>query len=440
MANNELVIGEPRLGWFIDGDPETDDIAVMLQDTGTVIQLTVPLKGMFARDDPYGRWWSAGIEYGDDPDRTRYSYKPPRVLLLHDNNGPVALVGCRSRGSAMGFNSGQGQIVANYAVFGASNLKYEAINGLRPEIPAMASWTRLSSMDVKVTHNEKSRVQSVQMTLRSAPSISLARLLNLSMSSSWRTERSSGSFLAYEGVKIDSTISTPRSWDEHLQVHGAVLDLVSISAWKPFGYSNIEVHRSDDAHSDGGERWLPVATHRLPKHVPWSSDPQFLFPWSEIGPRGVKRWLKLRKSYGQAIGPLLSILRSDDPWSHASVVQSGIALESLGYLIDVNKNGGAHLNSRKQMNFKPGLQVILDDMKVTPLAHRDDWIARADDSYMGTKHPDRAEPDSLVALNTLRENLLVLRFWIALQVGASVKSLSEGLRADPLSHAFVTAD
>ncbi|MDR7085104.1 hypothetical protein J2X01_004424 [Arthrobacter ginsengisoli] len=94
------------------------------------------------------------------------------------------------------------------------------------------------------------------------------------------------------------------------------------------------------------------------------------------------------------------------------MAQGGIALEALGYLIDIEKNGGANLNNRKQMNFKPGLRVILGDMKVKPFSDVEGWIDRADEAYMGAKHPDRPEPDFLVQINTLRENLLVLRFWI----------------------------
>jgi hypothetical protein len=441
MAKNELVVGEPRLGWFVDGNPDTEQIAVMLQDTGSAIELTIPLKGMFADEDPYGRWWSSGTQFMDDLDRTKHSYGPPRVLVMHDNSGPVVLVGCRSAGSTMSFRVGQGRIVANFAVLGGQTLAYEKIHGLRTEIPALAAWTRLSSMEVKVTTNDKRRVQAVQMTLADAPEVQLTRALNLKMKSSWRTENPRGRFLAYEGVKLETIATKPRTWDEHLNLHGAVLELISLAAWRSFGFASVEVNRADDptrdlAQESMGEKWSDVATHRLPKHEEWTKDPQFLFPYAEIGPGGIAKWLKLRKDYGQAVGPLLGILRADDRWSHASVVQSGISLEALGYLIDVNKNGSTHLNSRKQMNFKPGLQVILDDMAVKPFADTADWIGRADNAYMGAKHPDRPEQDSLVMLNTLRQNILVLRYWIAQQLGATETSLNDRIRTDPLAHEF----
>lgn len=76
MTKNELIVGEPRLGWFIDGNEDTDSISVMLRDTGTTIELSVPLQGMFGPNDPYDRWWSQGAVFDDDPDRSKHTYNP----------------------------------------------------------------------------------------------------------------------------------------------------------------------------------------------------------------------------------------------------------------------------------------------------------------------------------------------------------------------------
>ena len=92
------------------------------------------------------------------------------------------------------------------------------------------------------------------------------------------------------------------------------------------------------------------------------------------------------------------------------------------------------------MTFRTGLQVILDDMDVKPFEDSEGWIDRAHSAYMGLKHPDRPEPDSLVMLNTLRENLLLVRFWVALQLGVKPKSLVEGVLSDPLTNEFVLAE
>lgn len=85
-------------------------------------------------------------------------------------------------------------------------------------------------MTVDMKASAENRVQSVQMTLTNAEPIKLARSMNLMMRSSWRTEMPTGGFLAYEGVELETSVSKARSWDEHLQLHGAILDLVSIAA------------------------------------------------------------------------------------------------------------------------------------------------------------------------------------------------------------------
>ena len=91
------------------------------------------------------------------------------------------------------------------------------------------------------------------------------------------------------------------------------------------------------------------------------------------------------------------------------------------------------------MNFKVGLRVILDDMVTKPFSDTAGWIDRANAAYMGAKHPDRAEPDSLDMLNALRENLLVLRFWIALQLGSKPETLDDRVRTEPHFQEFVAA-
>lgn len=207
MAANDLEVGEPRLGWFIDGHPDTAEVAVMLRDTGTAIELKIPLKGISAKDDPYERWWSFGVHFGDDPERTKHSYGPPRVLLLHDTKGPVVLLGCRATGSAPNLNAGEGTIVANFAVLGGSSLNYEKINGLRTEVPALAEWTELNNDELVVEQCD----QSVQMTLSNAEPVSLARPMNLSMRSTWRIQESLGGLFVYQGVKVETSVREVRS-------------------------------------------------------------------------------------------------------------------------------------------------------------------------------------------------------------------------------------
>lgn len=462
MADNELIVGEPRLGWLIDGNPETPEAAVMLQDTGSVIELRIPLQGMLREDGPYARWWSSFTIHADDPEQTKYSYTPPRVMLFHDDCGVVALVGCRASGAHRALNAGYGVVVANYAVLGGRSSKYDKINGMRSDIPAMAAWTGITSMSVKPNNDAKGLLETVQVELKRLAPVSVSRTLNLAIHPLWEATQPRTAFSARERVMLETKVKDARSWEEHLMVHGAVWDLVSIAAWRPFSVARLEVCRSDDLGGNSRgitERWSQVATHRLPQY---SDDDRrslsFLFWYDNIGPRGVNRWLRLRKTYAAALDPFLSILRSDEPWSDANVVQIGIVLEKLGYLIDTNKNDGAHLNGQDQLSFMKALQVILDDMPVTPFVYddiatdrmpdnessadntSDAWKANIRAAYMGLKHADCELPDSLDLINALRKNILVVRFWVAHQLGVHENVLKEGRKYDPLSKPFIGID
>jgi hypothetical protein len=129
--DNELVPGEPRLGWvYLNGGSDARKVAAMLRDTGSSIELTLPLDEATRRDLPYSRWWSDGIMHMDDPDRTKHSYAPPRVLIFQDSFGEVALVGCRATSYQSNFAAGHGLVVSNFAVLGGRHFAYEEINGI----------------------------------------------------------------------------------------------------------------------------------------------------------------------------------------------------------------------------------------------------------------------------------------------------------------------
>lgn len=462
MADNELIVGEPRLGWLIDGNPKTPKAAVMLRDTGSVVELRIPLQGMLREDGPYARWWSSLTMHADDPEQTKYSYTPPRVMLFHDDRGVVVLVGCRASGARQTLDAGYGVIVANYAVLGGRSPKYDKINGMRSDIPAMAAWTGITSMVVKPNNDTEGLLESVQVELKRLAPIPVSRTLNLAIHPLWEARLPRTAFSARERIMLGTMVKDARSWEDHLMVHGAVWDLVSIAAWRPFTVARLEVCRGDDlVRTSRGttERWSQVVTHRLPQYSDDKSrKPSFLFWYDNIGARGVKRWLRLREAYTDALDPFLSVLRSDEPWSDANVVQIGIVLEKLGYLIDIKKNEGAHLNGQDQLSFMKALQVILDDMPVTPFVDDDTatddmpddessagntsdaWKANIRAAYMGLKHADRTLPDSLDLINALRKSILVVRFWIANQLGVHQNVLEDGRKSDPLSKRFIGID
>lgn len=441
MENNRLRVGEPRLCRLIDGDPETSGAVVMLRDTGNAIEATFPIAGMVDSGGSYDRWWSRGVTYGDDPD---YSYSPPSVMLLYDDNGSVVLIGCRATEWERTLNAGRGVIVADFAVIGGESLDYGKINGMRTASPAYSQWMGGSSISVNRDVDQSDRLQSLTLSLKRVEDFQVSQRFSLSARWDWRVMPVLGGYDVRESLVFQTVVEDPREWSAHLNLHLAVLDLISIAAWKNCAFSEIYVNRRDDpekalAGNILGVRWAEVMSRVLPGDDVSDCGKNFLFTYNDASSGVIDIWFQLKMDYGRALDYLLRILRSGHTWSPQSAVISSIALEQLGYLIEDHDNSRSHLDNRGQLHFKDALGVILDDMEAIPIGCDDveGWKERCRNVYMGAKHADREEADHLTMLNTLRENLLVLRYWIAQRLGVSGDVLERNLARDPLKSGFV---
>lgn len=104
-----------RIGFLADGDPNTDLMTAVYEFDASGVRLQVPF---LSRDDIRSRWWSQGVAFGDDPDRSRFSYSPPSELNYFDHKGSVALLGCASGAWSSDILNGvgTGTIRARYSV------------------------------------------------------------------------------------------------------------------------------------------------------------------------------------------------------------------------------------------------------------------------------------------------------------------------------------
>lgn len=431
--NNQLLQGRPRVGWLFDGDKDTPHQAVMLEDRGDRVTLSIPLQGFHA--GPYGRWFSAGVRFDDDPDLSKHLYSPPRTLMFQDTDGPVVLLGCRFdkwRSSGVGV----GQIVPTWIVFGARHLRYGCINGMRSEIPGFSAWVGATSRKIAPITDADARVRRLEIALDAPAPTRLAPRLNLTMVPSWRTSYANNrrTFSVHDIVWLETRVKRPITVEDHINLHGAIRDLVALSAWENFGFAATHVNRDDDPVQlldKESARWCPARSYLLTPHDDWSEQPRFLFTFNDIGLTGIRRWLRLRKQFSAPIGALIALLDSPGTYVESRILQAGAALEHLGYQLAVE----AGLNPKSQVNFNSAVDHVLNDTKVDPLSDLADWKKRVNACYMGTKHPDRPKQDLLTLAQTHAQTLLVLRAWVAGRLGAPADKLEVRL-ANEQAHSF----
>ncbi len=440
MDDNLLTVGTPRVGWFVDGVSESPESAAMLEDTGKGIVLTLPLKGIADKGEPYSRWFEWGHATANSSSSSKNNYAPPDITAFYDKDGPVVLIGCRSQGFSRNLRAGVGRIVANFAVLGGRRLNYSKIHGLRSELPALGAWSGITSIQTEPTLYESGRVKGLSVNLNPTPETHLSRSLNLKLRPTWRTSTGDdvGMISAHDVLQLETSAVRARGWEEHLTLHEAVRELLVLSSWSTLGFSRLYVSRNDDPKLNPRDnspldRWSRVATHRVRIHQPWNRPPRFLFEFGDIGPQGVGRWLKLRSQLGRVFQPLIGLRDEPNTYGETDMLMVGISLEALGFYL-AQKHG---MQTGKQLRFSGAVQYVLDDMSYIPLDDPEDWASRTRRIYTAIKHADNPYPDSLDLLNTARECILVIRVWLAQQLGCPSRVLKQRVSTDPLADAYV---
>ena len=436
---NELVANSPRLGWYVDGLPDevTAPTATMLNDDGSRITLTIPWRSEGGPERQFERWFGGQmIHWGDDPERTRYSYELPTELGFQDADGPVALVGCQAGGYRSNFggtNAAQGIVYVQFAVLGATSLVWDRINGLRTYLPELGDWMGLTSLAQRETRGDDGRLRQFELTLDAMPEIQLARRLNVRAVPTWRVEPYRfGPHQLYDESYLQTSATRPRSWEEHFEVHQSVRELLDVAAWQAFGNREITANRSDDPiRAMSGdvldERWCDVRTYTVRRARESSARPNYLFRFSDIGSSGYRRWLAPRSKFARGVDPILSLLNLEKALRSNLVTQTSLGLEAIAYELALESG----MSERKAGNLRFKDRMSLIHSKLAAPTVSKEWPARAADTYNGIKHADRPLPDQLSMRAVAEENTLVFRTWIASRIGVGKQVLQRNLQYDP---------
>jgi hypothetical protein len=432
-----LNIGQSRVGWMVDGLADTPLVAVKLERTDRQVEVTIPLGDEFS--DVYQYWFSTGIMYADDPDRSKRRYEPPDTISFYDAHGPVGLVGSRVSGSKRtwgGPGVGEGRLTFDYTILGASSgPAFESINGLRSEVEGLGTWIGLRSLSAEQKLNKAGRLDSVNLRLQSSPAVRVGRRLNAEFQSNWRYGPGPGpdQTTITERMHIHTQMRAAVAWEEHLAVHFPLRDLLRVAAWRRLQFVSHEAMSVTDPLRtlDGvahGDQWLPVITYGtgISTETPAKlSAFDFLFSF------GVGRWIDLSNKFERGLTPLVSLLDLKGASLEAHLAQVGIGFETLGY--DLIIASGV---SKTQADKKPWEDRVRAVTSVTASVlpfSEDDFVALLRRNYRAVKHADNPRPDVQEMHLAYRQSIQVFRAWVALRLGVPTKRLKVALDQDKVT-------
>ncbi|WP_156458804.1 HEPN domain-containing protein [Microbacterium sp. Leaf179] len=415
---------QSRIGFLMDGIADTDLMSAVYEHDALGVRVRVPYH--VSADDVRSRWWSPGIMFADDPDRSKYSYDPPSELDYYDSEGAVGLVGCRGVPAKQRFSGGKpavgvGIIRASYAVEGAGLAEnYVKLNGLRSDIDGLAYWLGYSALTSTFSFKKDGTGGSMTTTAEPVDDMKLGRSLNLRAVARASSSGQQTPEVTYRSeVFLQTFTKTSTSWDDHLTIHFGVRNLLRIAAWKPLSFQSHAAASTKEAFvlkEVEQQPWYPVRTARTSiSEAIWAARDRFLFTYADIGRVGVGRWLKLASRYARGIDPLIHLLDLEGATIDAHVMQLGVALEAVGYqaLIDAGQTPAV----ANAMNVKGRIDLLIAEVGNAVTFSTTTFAQDLADSYNSVKHANRAPVAPAKKLEHYRRGVQLLRAWIGLRLG-----------------------
>lgn len=154
-------------------------------------------------------------------------------------------------------------------------------------------------------------------------------------------------------------------WEEHLQFHRAIRDLLVISRWHAESCVEVFALRSDDPlrtldGEEHGEQWRSVVVSDDERASQPSGYRPHLICYEELQETGILQWLALRDKFARALDPVISSIELRGTTANTLLAQTGPGLEALGYLLMLRDGVAEKIAARATLQAR--FDRILEDL------------------------------------------------------------------------------
>lgn len=439
---NELKLGARRMGAFVDFDPDTPDVQVILERDERGIRITIPWSDIRS---PYAGWFMGESIFLTSPEGEEVEQEPkavPKRVLFADSYGSALLIRCWAQGfHANVFGPGSGTLWSRAAIIGADkDIEYDRPHGLKTEISGLREWLGISSWEER--HHFRPRGASLVSKDVESIDVGEHNGFKMTLIPSWQVTPGVGrdNRVLLDLLSCTTRSEEPRDWTDHRVHHQVLRDLLVMSRWWNESCVELFALRDDDPLQtmDGkthGDHWREVVVRDEESQAPPTDGRQHLIRYSELGVAGVQKWFALRDDFARALGPVISSRALKAAGGHTLLAHTGPGLEALGYLLLLRD--GKSESAANAANLKSRFARIVDDLGDCLPFDGPTWVEETADTYNGIKHANRSEPDELDVFNAWARCVLVVRAWVAVELGIPRDVLKQRLADDPQSSGYV---
>jgi hypothetical protein len=317
------------------------------------------------------------------------------------------------------------------------DLDFSELHGLRTEVSGLRGWLGLRSISQDI--DPETRIFTV--TASNGDPIEVNE--SLVLQPTWRTSNGdSGEYVTVKDlVYCQTVLEAASAWDVLKRSHLGIRDLLVISRWFPEACTISAVQRSDDPvqtldGAEHGPQWRAVVSKgdEAPAPRPSGYRPH-LVEYNDLGVDGINKWLSLRDDFSRALDPVVSDRFLDEVGAVTHMAQVGPGLEALGYLLLVRD--GVDEKDAARSTLRARLERILKDVAGAVPFTGTDWVDGTVNAYNGIKHANRQLPTELELANRWRESVLIVRIWIACELGVAPSDVLKRVENDPQNSPFV---
>ena len=442
---NELLNGTRRTGDFYDTYEETPEVKVTLERSDAGIGITVAWS---CPEVPYAAWFMSNgrLSLGTEPETEP---KPvPRRVLFHDSHGTVLLLRCRARGYHANVGGpGSGTLWARAAIMGVDEDKeFDRPHGLQTEISGLREWLSVTSWEKRYENREDG---SLKIILSSAETTKFKVIEHAGMALEFRSgwglvpEQEQDRFVLFDHLRCTTRSAEPLDWDVHMQLHQAIRDMLVISRWRDESCVAVCALREDDPMTtldseSHGEQWRKVVVSDDERKPAPKGYLPHLLQYQDLGPEGIGRWLVLRNEFARALDPVLTSIDLRNTTAQTLLAHTGPGVEALGYLLMIRD--GMEPKKADRANLQARFERILADLGDCLPFDGPTWARQTVATYNALKHANRALPDKADVMNSWAESVMVVRAWVALELGLAADVVKSRLADDRQPRHYVKVE
>ncbi len=323
--------------------------------------------------------------------------------------------------------------------------EFDRPHGVQTEISGLREWLGVTSWEEVQEKSDGTRKYILSSLDTATLNVGEHSGMALDFRSGWGLTHEEGTDrrVLLDLLRCTTRSAEPLDWDVHLQLHRAIRDLLVLSRWRDESCIAVRALREDDPITtlDGlshGDQWREVVVsddERKPApkgHLP------HLVQYQDFGVEGIGRWIALRDHFARALDPVITSSNLRNATPQTRLAHTGPGVEALGYLLMLRDGMGS--SKATGATLKARFDRILADVGDCLPFDGPTWAEQTVATYNALKHANRTLPDDVDVLTSWAESVMVVRAWVALELGITMDVVKSRLAVDRQPRHFVKVE